>query len=120
MTAQPHSMRNLVSYDYTLPLADTPELRTALADGEIHTLLMVYVHLSHDAAMLDRFAPHIASPFSGGGSKIPEALAEELREKLRQVLVTPGAAREGAPPRAPRCPAAQCLRASRSWSSAAG
>jgi len=100
MTAQPHSMRNLVSYDYTLPLADTPELRTALADGEIHTLLMVYVHLSHDAAMLDRFAPHIASPFSGGGSKIPEALAEELREKLRQVLVTPGAAREGAPPRA--------------------
>ena len=93
------SMRTLVDYNYALPLRDSAELRAALEDGEIHTLLMVYVHLTHDEAILDRFAPFISWPFVGGGSKIPGELTAELREKLRQVLVTPGAAKEGAPPR---------------------
>jgi len=99
MAEPTQSMRNLVDYDYTLPLADGLELHAALADGEIHTLLMVYVHLSHDAAMLDRFAPYISSPFIGGGSRVPPGLATELREKLREVLVTPGAARAEGPSR---------------------
>jgi len=98
MNTPRQSMRTLVDYDYTLPLSDIPQLRASLLDGEIHTLLMVYVHLTHDAAMLDRFAPLIASPFLGG-SQIPDDLAQELRDKLHAVLTTPGAAQTGAPPR---------------------
>ncbi|WP_081570555.1 hypothetical protein [Sphingobium herbicidovorans] len=47
-----------------LPMDDTPELRQALVEGEPHTLLMTYVHLSGDEAMLDIFAPHLKSPYA--------------------------------------------------------
>jgi cation diffusion facilitator CzcD-associated flavoprotein CzcO len=75
-----------------LPLADTPELRQAVEEGEIHTLLMTYVHLSGDVAMLDAFAPHIKSPYAYPPESIPAELQSDLREKLLHVLVTPGAA----------------------------
>jgi hypothetical protein len=78
-----------------LPLAATPELRQALAEGEIHTLLMTYVHLSGDASLLDTFAPHIKSPYAYPPEEIPAALVDELRGKLFHVLTTPGAALEG-------------------------
>lgn len=77
-----------------VPMDDTPELRQALVDGEPHTLLMTYVHLSHDESMLDKFAPHIRSPYANPPEAIPPELMDELREKLRHVLVTPGAAKE--------------------------
>ncbi len=76
----------------SLPLADTPQLRQALEDGEIHTLLMSYVHISGDAAMLDKFAPHIKSPYAFPPEVIPTELQSELRDKLLHVLVTPGTA----------------------------
>ena len=48
----------------SLPLADSPELQQALAEANLPTLLAVYVHLSHDAAMLDRFADCIRPAFA--------------------------------------------------------
>ena len=47
-----------------LPLKKSPELEQALNEGELHTLLMTYVHLSGDESMLDKFAPHIKSPYA--------------------------------------------------------
>ena len=80
-----------------LPLEDSPELRQALAEGEIHTLLMTYVHLSGDEAMLDKFVPHIKSPYAYPPDEIPGELVEELKDKLLHVLTTPGAAMEEEP-----------------------
>ena len=64
-------------------------LRAALADANVPTLLMVYVQLSRDTGMLDRFAPHIRPAFSPEPSAVPDALAEDLREKLAQLLASP-------------------------------
>ncbi|MCP1470311.1 cation diffusion facilitator CzcD-associated flavoprotein CzcO [Sphingobium sp. OAS761] len=75
----------------TLPMDDTPELRKAIEEGEIHTLLMTYVHVTGDEEMLDKFAPHIKSPYAYPPESIPAELQQELREKLLHVLVTPGA-----------------------------
>ena len=75
----------------SLPLDDTPQLRQALQEGEIHTLLMSYVHISGDTVMLDKFAPHIKSPYAFPPEAIPTELQAELRENLLHVLVTPGA-----------------------------
>lgn len=80
-----------------LPIADTPELRQALLEANIQTLLMVYVHLTHDEPMLDAFGLHIKHPYAVPGTAIPDALAEQLRTKLLHVLTTPGAAREDGP-----------------------
>jgi 4-hydroxyacetophenone monooxygenase len=81
----------------SLPMEDTPELRQALDEGNIQTLLMVYVHLTHDETMLDVFANYIKPPYSIPGTEIPDEYAEELRTKLLHVLTTPGAAREDDP-----------------------
>lgn len=80
-----------------LPLADCAALHQALAEANIPTLLMVYVHLTHDEAMLDRFASYIRPAFSGQPTEIPEADAENLRSRLQQLLTSPGAAAKGAP-----------------------
>ena len=84
----------------TLPMADTPELRTALDEANVQTLLMVYVHLTHDDAMLSAFANYIKPPYAMPGTDIPAEYQHELREKLRHVLTTPGAARDEDPPMA--------------------
>ncbi|BBF69685.1 flavin-containing monooxygenase [Sphingomonas bisphenolicum] len=81
----------------SLPMDDTPGLRAALKQGEPHTLLMTYVHLSSDEAMLDRFAPHFKSPYAYPPEALPADLLGELREKLHHLLITPGAARDGSP-----------------------
>jgi 4-hydroxyacetophenone monooxygenase len=81
----------------SLPMHDTPELRAALHEGNPQTLLMVYVHLTRDEAMLDLFSAYIKSPYAQPPGVIPEEYLEELREKLLHVLVTPGAAVEGDP-----------------------
>lgn len=36
-----------------LPMADTPASRGALAEANVQTLLMTYLHLTHDPAMLE-------------------------------------------------------------------
>lgn len=71
------------------PLADTEALRRALRESNIPTLLMVHTQLTHDEAFLDRFAPHLRSPFSGVPSDTPPELEEELRERLFKVLTDP-------------------------------
>ena len=65
-----------------LPLQDSPELRRALAAVDLPVLLMTYVHLSHDEAMLDQFAPHIP-PLSTG--QLPTAPDELVAEPARMV-----------------------------------
>lgn len=78
-------------------MVDTAELRQALAEANLQTLLMVYVHLTHDESMLDAFGAHIKHPYAVPGTVIPEDLAERLRSRLLHVLTTPGAAREDEP-----------------------
>jgi len=80
-----------------LPMMDTPELRAALGEANIHTLLMVYVHLTHDEAMLGEFSNYIRPPFAVPGTDIPEEYAQDLRAKLLHVLTTPGAAKDSDP-----------------------
>jgi 4-hydroxyacetophenone monooxygenase len=85
------------SDDRTLPMADTAELRNALAEANIPTLLAAYVHLTHDESMLDTYQDFIRPPYSTPATEIPEHCAEDLREKLLHVLTTPGAAKMGEP-----------------------
>ena len=80
-----------------LPMADTPELRSALQEANIHTLLMVYVHLTGDERMLDVFGNYITPPYSTPAATLPEEYQSELRDKLLRVLTTPGAARDEEP-----------------------
>jgi len=81
----------------TLPMEDTPELRQALAEANLPTLLMVYVHLTHDEGMLDTFSHYIRPPYATPATEIPDEYAEDLRAKLLHVLTTPGAARDEDP-----------------------
>jgi 4-hydroxyacetophenone monooxygenase len=83
-----------------LPLADDAALKAALEAANLQTRLMVYVQLTRDEAMLDRFAPHIRTAYAKDPTDIPEALAQDLRESLRRVLTTPGAAATGELPAA--------------------
>jgi len=80
-----------------MPMADTPELRAALDEANVPTLLLVYVHLTHDESMLSVAANYIRPPFSSPGTEFPDEFLADLRAKLLAVLTTPGAAREDAP-----------------------
>ncbi len=80
-----------------LPMIDTPELRQAIEEGEIHTLLMCYVHISGDETLLDRIAPHVRSPYAYPPEAIPDELIAELRQKLLHVLTTSDGEVEGGP-----------------------
>ena len=75
------------SFDFK-PLPDSRELAEALDDANVPTLLAAYVHLSHDAEFLERFAPHIRPAFSQPPTDIPQDLADELRLRLRRLLTT--------------------------------
>lgn len=80
-----------------LPLNDDDKLDAALRAAHLPTLLMAYAHLSRDEAMLDAFAPHIHTIDSGKITQIPDDLADTLRQRMRAVLTTPGAAVPGTP-----------------------
>jgi len=69
----------------TLPITDHAALGEALEAGNLQTLLMVYVHISRDEAMLDRFARHLTNPYAAP-SDLPSDLVGELREKLFALL----------------------------------
>lgn len=71
-----------------LPIEDSPQLDQAILEANVETLLMVYVHLTHDESMLDEFEPHIRIPYSIPATNIPEYLLELLRGKLKRVLTT--------------------------------
>lgn len=81
----------------SLPLADSPELQQALAEANLPTLLAVYAHLSHDTAMLDRFADCIRPAFAPVPTAIPDDLAADLRSKLHHLLTTGEGLAAGAP-----------------------
>lgn len=79
------------------PLADSPALNAALAEANVPTLLASYVHLSHDAAFLEQFAPHIRPAFSNPPTDIPAEMADELRQRLHRLLITGEGLAPGAP-----------------------
>ena len=81
----------------SLPMADTPELREALKAANLQTLLMVYVHLTHDEAMLETFKAHIHPPFTNIDYQIPQDCIDDLHDMLIKVLTTPGAAKSEDP-----------------------
>src|SRR5688500_16485876 len=78
-------------------LADSPELRDALVEANLHTLLAAYTFISHDRDLLERFAPFIRPAFSPEYVEIPGELATELRKKLHRLLTTGNDARDDAP-----------------------
>lgn len=88
-----HDKASTPSWRPSLPLQESAALDEALAAADMPTLLMAYVHLSHDEALLDAFKPHIHAIGSGKQTDIPPELATELREKMRRTLTTPSAAK---------------------------
>ena len=69
----------------TLPITDHAALREALEVGNLQTFLMVYVHISRDEQMLNRFAQYLTNPYAPP-SVVPDDLVRELREKLFALL----------------------------------
>jgi 4-hydroxyacetophenone monooxygenase len=86
-----------------LPLADDEQLTLALDQANVVTLLLAYVHLTLDDDLLERFAPHIKPLAMQQPDDLPAALIEELRGKMREVLV-------GRVPVAARAPSDALLR----------
>lgn len=74
------------SDERALPIADRDGLRRALQEANLPTLLMVYVHYTHDEVMLERFTPHIRSPYSMEPATPAPELEAELRERLFDLL----------------------------------
>ena len=84
--------------DRRLPMQDGPDLRESLKAANLQTLLMVYVHLTHDESMLETFKAHIHPPYTNPDYQIPQDCIDDLHEKLVHVLTTPGAAKSEDPP----------------------
>lgn len=69
-----------------LPLPDDAELERALDEANLATLLLTYVHLTHDTALLDAFEPHLGLAQLQRPDDVPAELTGELRRRLRDVL----------------------------------
>lgn len=82
---------------YGAMMADTPELRNALAEANAPTLLAAYVFLTHDTAMLEKFRPLIKPAFSWPPTEIPLGVGEDLVAEMHRALTTPGATRRDPP-----------------------
>ena len=80
-----------------LPLPDDEHLSRALADAQILTLLLTYVHLTHDVALLERVAPHVRPLLIQQPDDIPAELQDEIRGALREVLVGRAPCADGPP-----------------------
>lgn len=73
-----------------LPIADRDRLRAALKDANIPTLLMVHATFTQDRDYLDSFAPHLTAAYAADApSNVPEAMAQDLRERLFALLTAP-------------------------------
>jgi 4-hydroxyacetophenone monooxygenase len=68
---------------FAAAVQDEAALRAALADSDIAPMLMVLAQLSGDMAILDEVAPHIHGAWS-----FMESVPEELKQKVRDRLVT--------------------------------
>jgi 4-hydroxyacetophenone monooxygenase len=69
-----------------------------LGEADSRLLLMSLVALTGDEALLDRFAPYIKAQFGGGAKglaqhSIPPGMEAELRERLAELLASPGQTR---------------------------
>ena len=70
-----------------LPIADRAALQAALRDANLPTLLMVYTTYVRDRAYLDSFAPYLTALYSADQpANVPEAMAEDLRARLFDLL----------------------------------
>jgi 4-hydroxyacetophenone monooxygenase len=69
-----------------LSLPDDGELAAALAEANLATLLMTYVHLTHDESLLNAFEPHLGLAQLQRPEDVPTDLADDLRDRLRAVL----------------------------------
>ena len=73
-----------------LPIRDQPGLRTALADANLPTLLMVYSTFTQDRAYLDSFAPYLKGAYAAEAPMaVPDAMADDLRNRLFALLTQP-------------------------------
>jgi len=75
---------------------DPVALREALQVADIRVLLMSLVHVSGEEHWLDRVSPYIQAQFQGGAknpqgvaASIPDALKDEIRRRLFDVLTDP-------------------------------
>jgi len=77
-----------MSHDTTpkLPLTDNQALRDSLEAAHLPTLLMVYVHLTGDTALLDDFQPYITTPYAPVQTPVPQAMARALKSNLLDLL----------------------------------
>jgi 4-hydroxyacetophenone monooxygenase len=73
-----------------LPITDRDSLKAALKDANLPTLLMVYSTWVQDRAYLDSFAPYLTAAYAADApSNVPEAMAEDLRDRLFALLTAP-------------------------------
>jgi 4-hydroxyacetophenone monooxygenase len=63
-----------------------PDLDRLLGEADVPCLLMAYVHVSGDFALMDRFRPFIRGLYEEAFAQYPEALVQELHGKLRERL----------------------------------
>lgn len=81
-------------------VSDREQLARTLKSADVAPLLMVLVHLGADPRWLDRVAPYIKGPWSFH-EQAPEALKEELRQAVIEILIeyaTTGRPFPAAPP----------------------
>ncbi|MBF9149793.1 NAD(P)-binding protein [Novosphingobium sp. 1Y9A] len=73
-----------------LPITDRESLKAALRDANLPTLLMVYSTWAQDRAYLDSFAPYLTAAYAADApSDVPEAMAQDLRDRLFALLTSP-------------------------------
>jgi 4-hydroxyacetophenone monooxygenase len=73
-----------------LPIRDHSGLRAALADANLPTLLMVYSTYAQDRAYLDSFAPYLTAAYTAEApTNVPDAMAQDLRDRLFALLTQP-------------------------------
>jgi len=73
-----------------LPIQDTEGLRRSLPDANLPTLLMVYTTYAQDRAYLESFAPYLTGIYTAEApSSVPEAMAQDLRDRLFALLTSP-------------------------------
>ena len=65
---------------------DTATLDRLLREADVPSLLMATVHVTGDFDLMERFRPHIRGLYEEAYVTYPEALLEELYEKVRRQL----------------------------------
>ncbi|WP_030539925.1 NAD(P)/FAD-dependent oxidoreductase [Sphingobium sp. DC-2] len=76
--------------NFPLPITDKEGLRSALAEANLPTLLMVYTTYAQDRAYLESFAPYMTGIYTAEApSNVPEDMAQDLRDRLFALLTSP-------------------------------